>query len=380
MSVETGSSIGSIGATASPAATAEMSSSFSSPSFSAESRSFSLGLASGIPKAGEIFNSAPSINSFEDGSIISSENPFRIETLENPFGEQNDFSAEEKADRVHREATEIVEGIQGFTESPLASYDIISHAEEIARNASVPQNESDEFSGIINEAETILTDTRMQMPMVEPQVEFSNDFELIRGMELTADIVQAQKTVDAIMAAGLDKEFAMQVLGPALEAKGLTLTETETEVGVKIVKKLGIGQANKEKMREPRYVVDIVALGEREKNAYKAVNGAFSDKKPDEEVTGANIAERIPQAKPYSKIMSRINLLDDPTPEYVRHDVEAIGVVKDEGAAQNKIIEINKRHVPVSLDYHGKYVAEDAVRKVTRGKKLSDPTRLRQGA
>lgn len=375
MSVETGSLIDSIGATAGPAAMAEMSSSFSSPSFSAESRSFSPGLSNGIPKAGEIFNSAPSISSFEDGSIISSKNPFGIETLENPFGEQNDFSAEEMTNsRVHREATEIVEGLQGFTESPLASYDIISHAEEIARTASIPQNELDEFGDIPFLAEEILRESRLaQAAEITSQPN-------IDQMEITADIAQAQRTIDAVMAAGLDKEFAMQAVGPALEAKGLTLTETETEVGVEIVKKLRIAQMDREKIRVPNYIVDIVALGEREKNAYKAVSGAFSGKKPDEEVTGASIAERIPQAKPYSKIMSRINLLDDPTPEYVRHDVEAIGVVKDEGEAQNKIIEINKRHVPVSLDYHGKYVAEDDVRKVTRGKKLSDPTRLRQGA
>lgn len=375
MSVETGSSIGSIGATAGPVAMAEMSSSFSSPSFSAESRSFSPGLSNGIPKAGEIFNSAPSISSLEDGSIISRENPFGIETLENPFGEQNDFSAEEmRNSRVHREATEIAEGFQGFTESLLASYNIISHAEEIARNASVPQNESDEFEDIPFLAEEILRESRLaQAAEITSQPD-------IDQMEITADIAQAQRTVDAIIRAGLDKEFAMQAVLPALEAKGLTLTETETEVEGEIIKELGIEQTNKEKMREPRYVVDEVALGEREKNAYKAVSGAFSDKKPGEEITGPSIAERIPQAKPRSKVMSRINLLDDPTPGYVRHDVEAIGVVKDEGEAQNKIIGINKRHVPVSLDYHGKYVAEDDVRKVTRGKKLSDPTRLAQGA
>lgn len=300
------------------------------------------------------------MSNFTDGGIISSKNPSGIETLENPFGKQTDFSAEEMTDvRVHREASEIVEGL------------IISHAEEIARTASTPQNESDEFEDIPFLAEEILRESRLaQAAEITSQTD-------IDQMEITADIAQAQRTIDAVMAAGLDKEFAMQAVLPALEAKGLTLTETETEVGVEIVKKLRITQ----KSRFPDYIIDEEALGEREKIADKAVSGAFSGKKPDEEVTGASITERIPQAKPGSKVMSRINKKGDPTPdEYVRHDIEAIGVVKDEGEAQNKIIGINKRHVPVALGYNGKSVTEDDVRKVIRGKKLTDPTRLRQGA
>lgn len=405
MSVETGSSIGSIGSTIGSVATAEISSSLSSPSFSVESRSFSSGLVSDIPDTGEIFNSVPSISSFEDGGVISHDNPFDIQSVGRPTQFNTPFESANFTPEL--------------TDNPIApslrSYDILSHAENVLAETQAVETQPDEFSRIMDAAGDILREARVkesdstsldlsseiftdsekiiltnfsetvggigfepkiELVMNASEFEVAGEFRPIDQMELTADIAQAQRTIDAVMKAGFNKEFAMQAVGPMLEAKGLTLTETEVEVDGKMVQELRIAQNNREKVKVPNYIIDEEALGEREKITEKAIDEAFRDRKPGEEITGASIAGRIPEAKPNSKVMSRINRLDDPTPdEYVRRDIEAIDIVKDEDEVQNKIRDINMRHVPVSLDYHGKYVTEDDVKKVTKGKNETTPAR-----
>src|ERR1700687_4916616 len=152
MSVEIGSSIGSISSEIGSAATAEISPSFPSPSFLAESKSFSPELANGIPRVGEIFNSVPSISSLEDGGAFSHNNPFDIQSSTRPV----------QLDLFPASANIASESNDKSALASLRSYDVLSHAENVLAETQAIEAQPDEFSGITDAVGDILREARVK--------------------------------------------------------------------------------------------------------------------------------------------------------------------------------------------------------------------------
>lgn len=366
MSVETASSIGSV-ASAATVAAAEMSSSFSAPSFSGLETSPTIG----IPASGEIFGKGPSLSDFTDGGVISKGDPFSIEASVNPFLTETPLDGFSDG-LVQSQATEIAQKAFEITSEPLSTSEVIFEAENILKAASreVSLENLSDLPDV--EAEPVLKVELLEEFVDENREEVGITVSQISQLETQTDIEQAQKTINAFVSAGLPKEFALEKVGPVLEEKGLVCEEVEEEQDGEILKKLVVKQKIDLEVVDPKFIIDQEALSHRDKIADEAVDAVFDQAKEDGEVSGEDIAEAIPQALPHSEVMSQINKEDDPTPnEYVKRDIRALGELESSEDAKKKIKDIQRKHVPVAFGNAGKGVTEDDVKKVFKEKKIA---------